>query len=88
MAIPPPETLLGYITTGQYCYSEGKNYGIGCCSATGLARIMELETRQQTQKNLNDTASMSPPTKVPKMMVLVRSIRSRVSRLAKLAILS
>ncbi|KAI1314457.1 hypothetical protein EDD11_002159 [Mortierella claussenii] len=80
MAIPSSETLLGYVTTGQYCYSEGKGYGIGCCSAAGLAQVIAAETRQrlELQKNI----------KMPRMMVLVRSIRSKASRLAKLTILS
>ncbi|KAF9898081.1 hypothetical protein BX616_004518 [Lobosporangium transversale] len=80
MAIPPPETLLGYVTTGQYCYSEGKSYGIACCSATGLAHVIEAETRQRQ--------GLQKGAKAPKMMVLVRSIRSKVTRLAKLTILS
>ncbi|KAK3822612.1 MAG: ribonucleases P/MRP protein subunit POP1-domain-containing protein [Benniella sp.] len=105
LAIPPPDSLLGYVITGQYCYSEGKSYGIGCCSATGLAKLIEQETRQRT----TSSSSSPPPSttttttatvmmtmtrqgagspKVPRMMVLVRSVRSRVSRLAKLAILS
>ncbi|KAG0051075.1 hypothetical protein BGZ83_004107 [Gryganskiella cystojenkinii] len=84
LAIPPPETLLGYVTTGQYCYSEGQSYGIGCCSATGLARLIETETRQR----LSTSTSSSTPMKTPKLMVLVRSIRSKVTRLAKLQILS
>ncbi|KAG0297060.1 hypothetical protein BGZ98_000715 [Dissophora globulifera] len=84
-AIPSPDTLLGYITTGQYCYSEGKSYGIGCCSATGLARLIELETGQRAA--LRRDAVGTPP-KVPTMMVLVRNIRSKVSRPAKLSILA
>ncbi|KAF9348058.1 hypothetical protein BGX34_002698 [Mortierella sp. NVP85] len=98
LAIPPPDSLLGYVTTGQYCYSEGKSYGIGCCSATGLARLIELETRQRTTSSPSSTTMTTTTTtmarqgaaspKVPRMMVLVRSVRSRVSRLAKLAILS
>ncbi|KAG0334323.1 hypothetical protein BG000_008415 [Podila horticola] len=80
MIRPPPETLLGYVTTGQYCYSEGKSYGIGCCSALGLARLITFESKAGA------TPSSGP--KVPKMMVLVRSIRSKASRLAKLTVLS
>ncbi|KAF9927557.1 hypothetical protein FBU30_003064 [Linnemannia zychae] len=93
---PPKATLLGYVTTGQYCYSEGKSYGIGCVTATGLARVIELEAKQQLEHPLihqmsgvsNGTGSgpSTIPPKVPKMMVLVRSVRSRVSRLAKLTI--
>jgi len=86
MAIPPPETLLGYVTTGQYCYSEGQAYGIGCVSATGMARLIESETRQRlTTASTKDSPT---PIKTPKLMVLVRSIRSKASRLAKLQILS
>ncbi|KAG0236775.1 hypothetical protein BGX31_003811 [Mortierella sp. GBA43] len=88
MAVPPPETLIGYVTTGQYCYSEGKYYGIGCCSAAGLARVIELETKQRMQLQKDHTEAGTTLPKVPRMMVLARSIRSRVSRLAKLAILS
>lgn len=80
MIRPPPETLLGYVTTGQYCYSEGKSYGIGCCSALGLARLIAFESKV-------GAAPTSGP-KVPKMMVLVRSTRSKASRLAKLTVLS
>ncbi|KAF9111129.1 hypothetical protein BGX27_005364 [Mortierella sp. AM989] len=88
MAIPSPDTLLGYVTTGQYCYSEGKGYGIGCCSATGLAHLIALETRQRDNLQKTAKASNKTPPKLPRMMVLVRSIRSRASRLAKLTILS
>ncbi|KAF9285583.1 hypothetical protein BGZ74_001451 [Mortierella antarctica] len=80
MIRPPPETLLGYVTTGQYCYSEGKNYGIGCCSALGLARLIAFESKAG--------ATPASGSKVPKMMVLVRSVRSKASRLAKLTVLS
>ncbi|KAF9217819.1 hypothetical protein BGZ59_009792 [Podila verticillata] len=80
MIRPPPETLLGYVTTGQYCYSEGKSYGIGCCSALGLGRLIAFESKA-------GAAPTSGP-KVPKMMVLVRSTRSKASRLAKLTVLS
>ncbi|KAF9359856.1 hypothetical protein BGX26_011233 [Mortierella sp. AD094] len=88
MAIPPPGTLLGYVTTGQYCYSEGKSYGIGCCSATGLAHLITSEARQRTEIQKSAVTSSKTLPKVPRMMVLVRSIRSRASRLAKLTILS
>ncbi|KAF9175584.1 hypothetical protein BGX21_001585 [Mortierella sp. AD011] len=88
MAIPPPGTLLGYVTTGQYCYSEGKSYGIGCCSATGLAHLIASESRQRIEMQKLAAASNKVLPKVPRMMVLVRSIRSRASRLAKLTILS
>ncbi|KAF8985601.1 hypothetical protein BGZ46_003296 [Entomortierella lignicola] len=64
MAIPPPETLLGYVTTGQYCYSEGKYYGIGCCSATGLARLIASETRQRIELQSLAAASGKTPPKV------------------------
>ncbi|KAF9958011.1 hypothetical protein BGZ72_001040 [Mortierella alpina] len=84
MARPPAGTLLGYVTTGQYCYSEGKSYGIGCCSATGLARVIESETKQRLEGAGTGTAT----SKTPRMMVLVRSIRSKASRLAKLTVLS
>ncbi|KAG0210747.1 hypothetical protein BGX28_009022 [Mortierella sp. GBA30] len=83
MMRPPPETLLGYVTTGQYCYSEGKSYGIGCCSATGLARVVESETKRRLEGSAGAAQS-----NVPRMMVLVRSIRSKASRLAKLTVLS
>ncbi|KAG0015916.1 hypothetical protein BGZ80_009548 [Entomortierella chlamydospora] len=88
LAIPPPGTLLGYVTTGQYCYSEGKSYGIGCCSATGLAHLIASESRQRIEMQKLTAASNKVLSKVPRMMVLVRSIRSRASRLAKLTILS
>ena len=84
MARPPAGALLGYVTTGQYCYSEGKSYGIGCCSATGLARVIESETKQRLEGAGAGTAT----SKTPRMMVLVRSIRSKASRLAKLSVLS
>lgn len=84
MARPPAETLLGYVTTGQYCYSEGKSYGIGCCSAAGLARVIESETKQR----LEAAGAGKATSKTPRMMVLVRSIRSKASRLAKLTVLS
>ncbi|KAG0037986.1 hypothetical protein BGZ82_001387 [Podila clonocystis] len=80
MVRPPLETLLGYVTTGQYCYSEGKNYGIGCCSALGLARLIAFEFKAG--------ATPASGSKVPKMMVLVRSVRSKASRLAKLTALA
>ncbi|KAK3842323.1 MAG: NUC188 domain-containing protein [Linnemannia gamsii] len=99
MKRPPGATLLGYVTTGQYCYSEGQSYGIGCVTATGLARVIELETRQRLDHPL--TSGMGgkagasgrgcggpTPLKVPRMMVLVRSVRSKASRLAKLTIVS
>ncbi|GJJ72973.1 ribonuclease P/MRP protein subunit POP1 [Entomortierella parvispora] len=86
LALPAPETLLGYVTTGQYCYSEGQAYGIGCVSATGLARLIQSETRQRL--TTASTKGSSTPIKTPKLMVLVRSIRSKASRLAKLQILS
>ncbi|KAF9435347.1 hypothetical protein BGZ76_006455 [Entomortierella beljakovae] len=88
MQIPPPESLIGYVTTGQYCYSEGKSYGIGCCSATGLAHVMTTEIRQKKELQEEAKVSGKPMPKVPRMMVLVRSVRSRASRLAKLTILS
>ncbi|KAG0280188.1 hypothetical protein BGZ96_001647 [Linnemannia gamsii] len=97
MQRPAGATLLGYVTTGQYCYSEGKSYGIGCVTATGLARVIELETKQRLEHPLSyqpggsngkaGTGS-SNPLKVPRMMVLVRSVRSKASRLAKLTIVS
>ncbi|KAG0346029.1 hypothetical protein BG004_002619 [Podila humilis] len=83
MTRPRPETLLGYVTTGQYCYSEGKSYGVGCCSALGLARLIAFETGPGSRMK-----KPSNGVKVPKMMVLVRSTRSRASRLAKLTVLS
>ncbi|KAG0369036.1 hypothetical protein BGZ54_000544 [Gamsiella multidivaricata] len=85
MALPPSETLLGYVTTGQYCYSEGKSYGIGCCSATGLAHVIAAETRQRLELQ---KSAVGTPLKVPRMLVLVRSVRSKASRLAKLTVLS
>ncbi|KAG0273111.1 hypothetical protein BGZ95_011061 [Linnemannia exigua] len=98
MKRPPGTTLLGYVTTGQYCYSEGQSYGIGCVTATGLARVIELETRQQLDHPLTSgmrgkagtSGGCGGPTslKVPRMMVLVRSVRSKASRLAKLTIVS
>ncbi|KAF9584858.1 hypothetical protein BGW38_004904 [Lunasporangiospora selenospora] len=92
---PPPGTLIGYVTTGQYCYSDGKSYGIGCCSATGVASVLELETRYKLKHKIEAgpyidlEAEMSNTRlvnfqKVPRMMVIVRSTRSRVSRLARL----
>lgn|SRR5690349_18966781 len=99
MKRPAGATLLGYVTTGQYCYSEGKSYGIGCVTATGLARVIELETKQRLEHPLSSQASgsrsgsragagSSTSFKVPRMMVLVRSVRSKASRLAKLTIVS
>ncbi|KAF8938323.1 hypothetical protein BGZ47_008637 [Haplosporangium gracile] len=99
MRRPAGTTLLGYVTTGQYCYSEGKSYGIGCVTATGLARVVELETKQRLEHPLSSQGSSngsggkagtgpSTPLKVPRMMVLVRSVRSKASRLAKLTIVS
>ncbi|KAF9153091.1 hypothetical protein BG015_004107 [Linnemannia schmuckeri] len=99
MRRPAGTTLLGYVTTGQYCYSEGKSYGIGCVTATGLARMVELETKQRLEHSLSSQGSSngsggkagagpSTPLKVPRMMVLVRSVRSKASRLAKLTIVS
>ncbi|KAG0204946.1 hypothetical protein BGX33_008187 [Mortierella sp. NVP41] len=91
MKRPPASTLLGYVTTGQYCYSEGKSYGIGCVSATGLARVIELETKQRLEHPQGSGSSSSCKgngLKVPGMMVLIRSVRSKASRLAKLTIVS
>lgn len=97
MQRPSGATLLGYVTTGQYCYSEGKSYGIGCVTATGLARVIELETKQRLEHPLGSQvggsngkagAGSSNHLKVPRMMVLVRSVRSKASRLAKLTIVS
>ncbi|KAF9907984.1 hypothetical protein EC991_010332 [Linnemannia zychae] len=101
MKKPPGSTLLGYVTTGQYCYSEGKSYGIGCVTATGLARVIELETKQRSEYPMAESqgsnnkgrgskprTSGPTPIKVPQMMVLVRSVRSKASRVAKLTIVS
>ncbi|KAG0247545.1 hypothetical protein BG011_001319 [Mortierella polycephala] len=100
MAKPPPETLLGYVTTGQYCYSEGKYYGIGCCSATGLARVIEFETRQrlewQAQAKAQAQNSPSASTAIistasavvaatPKLPKMMVLVRSIRSRVSRLA---
>ncbi|KAG0244945.1 hypothetical protein BGW41_005544 [Actinomortierella wolfii] len=98
---PPAETLLGYITTGQYCYSEGKSFAIGCCSAVGLARVMRAEQMrdaakkqkgeqgEQEEQDSFGTASRTKGTNgVPRMLVLIRGTTSHLSRPAKLSILT
>ncbi|KAF9970400.1 hypothetical protein BGZ73_006883 [Actinomortierella ambigua] len=94
---PPAETLLGYITTGQYCYSEGKSFAIGCCSAVGLARLMRAEQMREAAKRQQDQppedttgthSAIKATNGVPRMMVLIRGTTSHLSRPAKLTILT
>jgi ribonuclease P/MRP protein subunit POP1 len=79
----PKELLLGYITTGDYCLSEGKSFGIGCCSVLGLLNLLKFQHEERQRMK-----AQFPNRKIPTILVLIRGITSRISRPAKLIIFS
>jgi len=45
--IPPSTDIIGYITTGQYSFSQGHGFAIGCCSALAVLNILNSQMSEQ-----------------------------------------
>ncbi|TPX69243.1 hypothetical protein SpCBS45565_g02571 [Spizellomyces sp. 'palustris'] len=39
--IPPASAIVGYITTGQFSFAQGHGQALGCCTLSGLHRIVK-----------------------------------------------
>ncbi|KAJ3101161.1 hypothetical protein HDU97_001627 [Phlyctochytrium planicorne] len=73
---PPPDRIIGYVTSGHYTFSEGSSTAIGCCRISGL------------QKSFYMSAKKAKPGKNGvRNMVLVRSVTGRVCWPAKFTII-
>ncbi|CAG8501314.1 16571_t:CDS:2, partial [Racocetra persica] len=43
--IPCVDDIIGYITTGQFSFSQGHGFGIGCCSVVKCLEMIKVERR-------------------------------------------
>ncbi|KAK9709281.1 Ribonucleases P/MRP protein subunit pop1 [Basidiobolus ranarum] len=45
-SVPSSESIIGYITSGQYSFTQGHGFAIGCCSTAGLHKLYQAEKSQ------------------------------------------
>ncbi|CAG8727746.1 15411_t:CDS:10, partial [Dentiscutata erythropus] len=43
--VPCADDIIGYIITGQFSFSQGHGFGIGCCSVTKCLEMIKFERR-------------------------------------------
>ncbi|CAB4382576.1 unnamed protein product [Rhizophagus irregularis] len=71
--LPPKSDIIGYVTTGQFSFSQGHGFAIGCCSVTGILDLLKIQRSEQRKI---------------KKFVLVRKITSIICQPATLEFLS
>ncbi|KZW00420.1 POP1-domain-containing protein [Exidia glandulosa HHB12029] len=47
--IPPPEDIIGYLSSGSYSLTRGRGFGVGAVSASKLAQILKYDTTSKTR---------------------------------------
>ncbi|RIA97121.1 ribonucleases P/MRP protein subunit POP1-domain-containing protein [Glomus cerebriforme] len=71
--LPSKSDIIGYVTTGQFSFSQGHGFAIGCCSVTGILDLLRIQRSEEREM---------------KKFVLVRKITSLVCQPATLEFLS
>ncbi|KAI9495878.1 NUC188 domain-containing protein [Zychaea mexicana] len=72
LKFPPPDDLIGYLTTANFSFHAGCGSGLGACTARGMRRLQELDNSRQREI---------------KTVVLVRNTKALQCRPAKLQFL-
>ncbi|CAI2184541.1 19786_t:CDS:10 [Funneliformis geosporum] len=71
-SLPSKADIIGYVTTGQFSFSQGHGFAIGCCSVTSILNLFRIQ-KSEGRKITN--------------FVLVRKITSHTCKPAILEIL-
>jgi len=45
--LPSKLDIIGYVTTGQFSFSQGHGFAIGCCSITGILDLLRIQRSEE-----------------------------------------
>ncbi|GBB87563.1 hypothetical protein RclHR1_01400016 [Rhizophagus clarus] len=46
-SLPSKSDIIGYVTTGQFSFSQGHGFAIGCCALTGILDLLKIQRSEK-----------------------------------------